>query len=488
MHIEVRNRPADGSEDHTEETGERGPAAGGARDRSVEHVDLMVAAGAVATMDERRRIIRDGAVAVRGTDIVAVGKRADLLARYRPGELIDAPGALLTPGLIDAHHHPASGYLLRGQVDERPRQYRLTELVVPHESTVTADEARVASLASLTELLRHGTTTFVDAGGPFPVDTAQAAAEVGIRGVLAQQTSDLAGSFARDVPDAAAMLAAADAAFDQVDGMAGGRLRAFYCLDEPSSVSDELVRGVVARVRERDTGLVGHFIAPPSGSPNAQLSRYADLGVLDLHPLLAHIGWLSSEDVELFARSGAAAVHCPSASVLGGSGFVSHGVIPELVEAGAEVLIGTDSAAIGRFLDLVRVMYLAACTHKDVRRDPLLLPATSVFEMATVSAARALGWADRIGSLEPGKAADLVVFDISGLAYTPNPFIDPVPALVYGGSGTDVTTVVVDGAVVVRDGVPTTIDVAKLVEQVDAVAGPALARIGARRESRWPVE
>jgi 5-methylthioadenosine/S-adenosylhomocysteine deaminase len=162
-------------------------------------------------------------------------------------------------------------------------------------------------------------------------------------------------------------------------------------------------------------------------------------------------------------------------------------VIPDLAAAGTELVLGTDAAAISRFLDLVRVMYLAAVCHKDARRDYSAMPVTSVFEMATVNAAKAMRASDRLGSVEAGKTADLALFDLSSLAYRPFRFGNPVADLVYAGSGADATTVVIDGRVVLRDRVLTTVDVEEVAEAVDEAAGPALDKLGGRRPPQWPI-
>ncbi len=443
-------------------------------------------------MDAQRRILRDGAVAVRGNTIVAVGKRPEILSRYAAGKVVDAPGGLLTPGLVDAHHHPAGAFLVKGLCDELPQVRRLKERVVPHEEHLTAEEARVAALASFAEMIRHGTTCFADGGGPQTAETARAALEIGIRGVIASKSGDDPGPFGTVVPTAEQALAEADDIYERFHEAGSGRLRVWYDLDLPLSVSDDLVAGVVERAHKRDTGVLGHFIGlrtPGATAPerNADLERYERLGVLELRPLLAHIGWLPAGDVERLARSGASVVHCPSSSLVGGNGWVAHGVIPDLVAAGANVTLGTDGAAISRFLDLVRVMYLASCIHKDVRRDPGIMGVHSVFEMATVNAARALRWEDRIGSIEPGRAGDLVVFDATGLTYAPDRLGNPIADLVYAGSGADATTVVIDGTVVMENRRILTVDVEQLALEVDRVAAVALDRLGLRPAPPWPV-
>ena len=140
----------------------------------------------------------------------------------------------------------------------------------------------------------------------------------------------------------------------------------------------------------------------------------------------------------------------------GSYGVIANRMMPRMIEAGLSVSLGTDSATAGRFLDMVRVMYLAACAHKDAYADPLKVGAYKALEMATIDGARACLWDDEIGSLEPGKKADLVIIDMEGLHWAPP--IDPINSLVYAANGSDVETVVIDGRIVMKDKVLTTVD------------------------------
>ena len=137
------------------------------------------------------------------------------------------------------------------------------------------------------------------------------------------------------------------------------------------------------------------------------------------------MGAIDENELEIVREAQVKICHCPSASMLGGFGCISHGRFPELVEAGVTVTIGTDAGAISRFLDMVRVMYLAACAHKDARVDPEVMGARKAFEMGTIDGARGLLWDDEIGSLEPGKRADLAIVSTNSLEWQPRPAQNP---------------------------------------------------------------
>ncbi|ADB50563.1 amidohydrolase family protein [Conexibacter woesei] len=455
--------------------------------------DLLVCAGAVATMNPAREILRDGAVAVSGGRIVAVGKAGQLERAFDAARVIDVPTGLLTPGLIDGHCH-AQYYIARGMVDDvGDVMTRVGRYAVPFEYGITHDEAYVSARANFAEMLRNGTTCFLDGGGRQPHAIAQAAIDTGIRGVVARLTSDVSGPFRLPIAeDVDTLVGLATEAVERWNGAAAGRIRARFSVDLPLSVSDELCAAVVAQASALDVGILGHFHGHTpddhGGGRNPHVERYASLGVLSGPTVLAHIGWLHEDDIAAFVRHGVGAVHCPSQSMFGGFGMIGHGSIPELVEAGVPVGLGADAACVSRFLDLVRVMYLAACAHRDARTDPLAIGAHKAFEMATIDGARALRWDDEIGSLEVGKRADMVVFDTTGPEWQPRALANPIADLVYTATGHSTHTVVVDGDVVVDAGELTTIDAEAIVRETDAVTTSVFDRLGFDHvRPQWPV-
>lgn len=454
-------------------------------------VDLLITAGCIVTVDKDRRILRDGAIAVNGSDIVAVGTREELLRAYKGRELIEAPHGLVTPGLIDAHNHPID-YLIKGLVDDTPQIVRLRDRVIPYEDALTGEEAYASSMATFIEMIRQGTTCFADGAGPQPEAVARAALDTGIRGIVARKAADVAGPFGGKLQTADEAIELANQTVDQFNGAANGRLRAWYDLDLPSAASERLTNMVREESHKRGVGVISHLVgrrAPPGQSEvtaNAEVDQLERAGLLGPRTLLAHIGWLPAGDIERLIRTRTSIVHCPGSSLIGGNGWVAHGVIPELVAGGATMALGTDASIISRHLDMVRIMYVAAGAHKDARRDPLIMNPYKVFEMATIAGARALDWDDRIGSLEVGKAADLAIFDTNSPHWWPEPFDNPVPDLVYGGTGRDARTVVIDGKVVMHHGELRGIDLASVAASVRHASDACYKRLGVRPTGRWP--
>jgi cytosine/adenosine deaminase-related metal-dependent hydrolase len=173
--------------------------------------------------------------------------------------------------------------------------------------------------------------------------------------------------------------------------------------------------------------------------------------------------------------------------MFGGFGCITHGKFPELIAAGVNVALGSDAASISRFLDLPRLMYLAACAHKDVRRDSTAMGAHLAMEMATLGGARALGLQDRIGSLEPGKQADFVLLRTDGIEWQPRPLLNPVAHLVYSSGGHRVDTVAVAGRILVRSGNLLVRDIEELMPKIRQAAHDAVVRAGLPQQQIWPV-
>lgn len=273
----------------------------------------------------------------------------------------------------------------------------------------------------------------------------------------------------------------------------GGRLRVWYSLVRADHVTPELVRRVKAAADEAGVGIHAHLSTTQSEVTasikrwgQTPVERYQMLGVLGPNTQLVHMGCLSASDVETLRNFDVSVCHCPSASMFGGFGCISHGRFPELVETGVRVVLGTDASAVSRFLDMVRVMYLAACAHKDVKTDPTVIGAHKAFEMATIDGARALLWDREIGSLEVGKRADVVIADTDGLEWQPRPLENPVANLVYSSSGASVRDVIIDGRVVMEDRQFPGIDLASFSAQAAQMSATILGRMGAGLRTVWP--
>lgn len=459
-----------------------------------ERADLIVFGGAVATLDAQRNIISDGAVVVRQGRIAFVGKAAQAKARYVAERKLGGPDKFVFPGLVDGHNHPVH-FLSKGMIDDMPLPERWRTRVWPYEASIGEEETELACTGTFLEMVRRGTTCFVDPGSLHPDAVGRAALRVGIRGILSRLTWDVRDASAPDYHDDTEMaLEKAETVVDRWEGAGEGRLRAWFSLVRSSHVSEELVERIRTRAAARGVGVQSHlattraeYEAARSRWGTTPVGRYRDLGLLESNAYLVHMGWISDGDVELLKAHDVSVCHCPSASMLGGFGCVAHGRFPELVESGVRVTLGSDACAISRFLDMARIMYLAACAHKDVKTDPTVIGAHKAFEMATIDAAAATGWEREIGSLEIGKQADIVIADTDGIEWQPNPLENPVANFIYSSDGSAIRTVLIGGRIIMEDRVFPDIDLSQFYAQAGDASRAILQRMNAGVRRPWPL-
>jgi cytosine/adenosine deaminase-related metal-dependent hydrolase len=401
---------------------------------------------------------------------------------------------LVLPGLIDAHNHP-NQYLSKGIGDDVNILIWLRR-VLAYEAHLTEEEAYLGALGNFVEMIRSGTTCFNEPGGYFPDAIGRAASQIGIRGILNRSTLDLLER-GKELPDTLwedvdTTIRRAHETVRRWNGAADGRLRAWYSLRHATSVSDRLAIEIKKLADEARTGLHCHAAVGAYENDRSldqfgkrSLHRLHDLGLLSPNLYLVHMGAANEAEIDWLKHYDVKVAHCPSASMFGAYGVIGNKRIPEMIRKGVTVSLGTDSATAGRFLDMVRCMYLAACAHKDAYVDPEIMGAYKALEMATIDGAKACLWDDQIGSLEVGKLADLALIDMSGLDW--KPCRDPIRNLVYGADGKSVDTVIVDGRVLMRHRVMTAIDEAWLKSEIEGVAARLMDRAGVKAGSIWPI-
>lgn len=453
-------------------------------------VDLLISHGRLVTMDAQRRIVEDGAVAVDGGVIVAVGPSGDFNQRYAARREIDAGGGLVTPGLVNAHQHVSGGPLVWSCIpDNLPAGASIFEWAVPLHHAERADDERLSATIVAAQCLRSGTTTLVEPGTVgHPHAVAEGLATSGIRATVGVWGWDIdEGPFAAPATE---VLQRVQEVLERYP--AGGRVEGWVTLVGHGLASDELLCGAAEMARARGVGMTMH-LSPTSSDPEVYLARFgvrpavhlARLGVLGRHLLLAHAVWTDDEELDALVASGTAVAYCPWAYLRLGQGVTGHGRHAELVRRGGRVALGCDSVTAGDTVDLLRTAALAAGIAKDQRVDATWFGAHEALEMATIGGAEALGMADRIGSLEPGKQADVVVFDPSSTHFAAPS--DPALVLVWASDGRHVRHVTVAGELVVAEGRCTTVDEAALRSEAAAASRALMTRAGLAPAVRWPV-
>jgi 5-methylthioadenosine/S-adenosylhomocysteine deaminase len=445
----------------------------------------------VVTVDQNRTVIADGAVAVEGRDIVAVGQRSALEARFDPGQRLGGPGSLVIPGLVNTHQHLTGDPLIRSSIpDNVDTQSAIFDWVLPvHANHQPADDETSATLA-LAESLLAGVTTTVEAGTvAHPDRVAEAFGVVGARGTVGTWGWDVDG-----VPWAAPWQEVIERQAALVSTLASNQTVAgWVTLVGHDLMSDQLAIAASELARKKGVGLTFHM-SPTSADSEAYqrrtglraLQHLDRLGVLGPNVLIAHAVHVDDAELAILASTDTAVAYCPWAYLRLGQGVTRSGRHLEMIERGIRVGLGCDSANAGDRIDVLSAARLATGLARDMTMDSARFGAHQGFEMATIGGAAAMGMAHLVGSLEVGKRADLVVIDRSGLGWHPLS-ADPVLQMVWGWSDQAVRDVVVDGRVVVADRRVLGVDVEGLLEEVGSRAMRLAERSGVRFPSRWPV-
>jgi cytosine/adenosine deaminase-related metal-dependent hydrolase len=445
----------------------------------------------VLTVDNARRVIQDGSILIEGNRIARVGKAAEL-ADASAERVIDARDFVVTPGLFNGHMHISYAHAVRGIFPDDVER-RLT-YVFQLQSVMTEEEEYWTTLLGILELLKNGTTCFVDPGSTkYPGACLQAYADSGIRVVLGEGVTDL--EFPQALPRYPVDEAVAKTAqfIETWDGRLDGRIRAWAMPFSPDACSAELLQGVKRVADERGTRMTFHhssgddlrdqYRREHGTTPTEYLER---LGVLGENVLIAHALGVDEAEIASLARTGTSVVMCPTTGMKEAKGLHAVGRMPELLAAGVNVTLGSDSANSSNHLDTVRSMYAAAVQYKDARQDLRQVPAESALEMATLLGARAFGLGNDLGSIEVGKQADLVLFDTRRPEW--QALFNPVNNLVYNADGRSVDTVVVDGQVVLEGGKQGFVDADTLYGRVQEIGESLQARTGISfPRSRWPI-
>ena len=427
-------------------------AAGGAQAK--DKVDLLVTHGTVVTMDEQRRLIQDGAVAVRGDSIVAVGPSADIAAQYDAAKVVDAHGAIVMPGLINGHAHVDMS-LFRGMADDLGLDEWLKKYIFPAEArNVTEDFVVWGTRLGVLEMLRGGTTTYADMYY-FEDAVARVTKEAGMRGVLGETILDF------PAPDNKRVAQALEYTQKFIDHWKGDPL--IVAAVAPHSMytcSEKTLQDAAALARKNHAPILIHIAEAPfelqlsrekyGVTPVAYLGRE---GILGPDVIGAHCVWVDQADIADMVHYGVGCINNPSSNMKTAAGVSP---VPDMLAAGQAVGLATDGAASNNNQDMFEEMDLAAKLQKITRMDSRAMPAQQVVEMATIGGARAIHLEKLIGSLEAGKRADLIVVDTTAPHATP--MYNVYSELVYALKATDVRSVVINGKMVMEDRKMLTLD------------------------------
>ncbi len=443
--------------------------------------DLLIRNATVWTVDSEHQTHSPGAVAITGGRVSAVGPEQEILTQWTPNKTIDAQGGIAHPGFVETHTH-VSMHLTREAFPDASNSSGYFASLIGALNALTPEDEHTSGLLAATEMLRSGTTTFADAGTVMNPDAVSLAVEsTGMRGLLGdpfvwdvqdyEWTSGMA-AYACDGPSAIGRLGGQLWRNDS-HGLVQGYLalwglgtasdtllRAAKDVADDAGVALTLHQSMEARDVERDRGRLGR-------SP---LSHLESIGLLDRNVYLAHMNYLDSDDIEAMARSSASVAWVPGNFLYYSLPSVTLSPIPELGSRGVNISLGTDVAKAWGYSEQGLLGYLAA------RVGGQFLAAESLLDMATIGGARALMMSDRIGSIEPGKFADIVIRDPTAPELYPG--VHAVRNVMLGLRSKGVRMVIVNGEIVLEDGRLTRVDEGEILESAAKRARDIACRIG----------
>jgi cytosine/adenosine deaminase-related metal-dependent hydrolase len=459
-------------------------------------MDILIKHATVITMDERRRILDDGAVAIADGRIVAVEKTA-AVAGDRAGIEIDARNMIVMPGLVNAHVH-LSYSLAKGCGDDLPFTQWI-QVVFKTEDTYSEEEWYLASMLSIIEMIKSGTTCFGDTNMYDEIDqVVRAVEETGIRGVLGKNITNITAEELKKNPwlerpfdPEDLSVAAAVRDYERLNGKANGRITIRFTPEIWPACSSDGYREVASVSKEKGIGRLihhtearewGEFVQQEYGKPPTMMLD--DFGILGPETLLENASLLSEEEISLIADTGTCFNYLPTPNMKNYLGVLD---VTRLLAKGVPVSLGTSGALINNVNDLFREMRTLALQQRVVKQRPDAIAAETVLEMATVLGARCLGLDSETGSLEAGKRADVIVVN----AYQPHmvPVFNPVSNIVHCASGGDVDTVIVDGRVIMMGRRMLTVNEGAVLARVVEDGARTIRRTGVpdqpHARSRW---
>jgi len=449
---------------------------------------LIKNAAYLITMNKQREIISDAALLVEDGIITAIGRTEQLgRSSFQPDETIDADQGIVMPGLINAHIH-TNQQLARGLGDGVYYPTYTKERVGKYEEILCPEEAYVASLCAGLEAVKSGTTCLIDTAAVHYKQAERAISDLGIRAVL-HKSADKPLLEEKNDPEAIAEIADTVRSYGR---RKGSLIRPGIAVQTITAHNEYLLQLNDLRKQLGLSLSVDMAVYYTTLNRHKELymgqlpmERWAELGALSSSTILNHLNCPTMEDQELLLSSGAKVVHCLTAGFGLGLGAL-YGPHLKLMKKGVVVAVGTASSAAGGSGDLFKAAFSLGA-HRDFQEDATLLPPEKILEMLIINGARCAGWDDEIGSLEQGKAADLIIIKPDGPEWIP--IHNPLSNLFFSGSSRNVKAVIVGGRIIMADRVLKTINEKEVLEEAQARGIALLERSGLDQAAAtsWPI-
>jgi 5-methylthioadenosine/S-adenosylhomocysteine deaminase len=452
----------------------------------------------VLTVDSGDRQIDGASIVIDGDRIAAVGSTQDIESAFPADQVdtvIDASRMGAVPGFIDTHVHLSEALSRASFPDTLGTRAWVFHWAKPFYAHVDPEDERVSVLLATAEMLRSGTTCFLDMGAQNdPSVTARAVDQIGIRGVIGRHAADrrpaeLPPGWTEEMVEHH-FFSSAEAALDTLreavllyNDTAGGRIRCWVNIEGKEPCSLELHIGARSLAEELGVGTTYHIASSVQEAEIARerygtypITRIAQNGGLGANLVLAHAVAVLDEEVPVLAHHDTKVAFCPGTSLKLAKGATRIGKYPEMIDAGVTVGLGTDGAAASGNMNLMRQIHIVAGLFKDARIDENQVGAKKALRMATRDGAKALGWDAEIGSIEPGKKADIILFDLNHFEWVP--YADPLQALVWSATSASIAQTWVDGRPVYSDGKVRSVDEPSLRDEARQRAAAILRRAG----------
>ena len=431
-------------------------------------LDILITGGTALTMSDRMETIENPAIGIKDGKILFVQKASNSdTTQYISKETIDASGSVIMPGLVNTHTHLPM-VCFRGLADDLPLMDWLNNYIFPAEAKyVNRDMAYDGSMLAIAEMILSGTTTFCDAYF-YESSVAQAAIDSGIRAITCQGFMDLPTS---DHPDPSKNIQVAESFIEKWSGISPLISPALFC-HSPYTCFPKTLRDIKEVARIAEILFLTH-LAETEDEVKTIKEKYErtpvrhlhSLGVLDEQTIAVHCTWIDDEEMKILADCGMKVSHNPESSMKLAAGIAP---VPEMLRNGITVGLGTDGCASNNDLDMLTEMDTAAKIHKLMSMNPTVMDAKTVLKMATIEGAKVLDLEDKIGSIEAGKCADIIILNMNKPHLTP--LYNHYSHIVYAASGSDVSTTIIDGKIMMKERRLFNMDIYDVMERVRKIA------------------
>lgn len=433
-------------------------------------LDLLIKNADIITMNDESTVIKNGYIGIKDKKICYVSP--EYPEAFKAGSEIDAAGKIAMPGLVNSHTHSAMT-LLRNYADDMPLEEWLFDNIFPVEAKLTGKDVYWGTMLGIAEMIKSGVVAFADMY-MFMDDVARAVTETGIKANLCKSAVQFfeGGELKRlDISQSAIDY------YNRYHNSADGRIKVFIEIHSTYLFNEKTLTNAAGLAKQLDTGIHIHILETMAevesskkdyGMSSVEICKKT--GVLDVPVLAAHCVHLTDHDMELLKEAGCSIAHNPSSNLKLGSGIAR---VPEMIDTGINVCLGTDGAASNNNLNMFEEMNLAALIHKGVAMNPQLMKSEAVLKMGTRNGAKALGFNDT-GVITEGMKADIILIDTDKPHFYPKN--NPLSTIVYSAQASDVDTVIVDGNIIMKNRIFTSIDEERIKYEVHSLSDRLLGR------------